>query len=286
MTIELAYRQILADLIKMYEERESAAIANWVMDHVTGKSRIDRMLVKNEELSILQLEQLQTIQQQLSIHRPIQYVLGEAWFCGMKFTVNEHTLIPRPETEELVEWIWKENPATDNLLDIGTGSGCIPIALYKKFPNTKIISIDISQEALNIARQNADSLNAIIQLVPMDFLQEDHWDSLPQFDIIVSNPPYIRLAEKENMNRNVLDFEPGLALFVPDEDPLLFYRKIAAFARNHLSRKGAVYLEINEALGKEVCALYETEGYTVVLKKDVAGRDRMVKAIFKSNISY
>ncbi len=280
MTIELAYRQILADLSKMYEERESAAIAIWVMDHVTGKSRIDRMLVKNEELSILQLEQLQTIQQQLSIHRPIQYVLGEAWFCGMKFTVNEHTLIPRPETEELVEWIWKENPATDNLLDIGTGSGCIPIALYKKFPNTKIISIDISQEALNIARQNADSLNAIIQLVPMDFLQEDHWDSLPQFDIIVSNPPYIRLAEKENMNRNVLDFEPGLALFVPDEDPLLFYRKIAAFARNHLSRKGAVYLEINEALGKEVCALYETEGYTVVLKKDVAGRDRMVKAIF------
>ncbi len=280
MTIELAYRQILADLSKMYEERESAAIANWVMDHVTGKSRIDRMLVKNEELSILQLEQLQTIQQQLSIHRPIQYVLGEAWFCGMKFTVNEHTLIPRPETEELVEWIWKENPATDNLLDIGTGSGCIPIALYKKFPNTKIISIDISQEALNIARQNADSLNAIIQLVPMDFLQEDHWDSLPQFDIIVSNPPYIRLAEKENMNRNVLDFEPGLALFVPDEDPLLFYRKIAAFARNHLSSKGAVYLEINEALGKEVCALYETEGYTVVLKKDVAGRDRMVKAIF------
>jgi release factor glutamine methyltransferase len=279
MTIELAYRQILADLSKMYEERESAAIANWVMDHVTGKSRIDRMLVKNEELSILQLEQLQTIQQQLSIHRPIQYVLGEAWFCGMKFTVNEHTLIPRPETEELVEWIWKENPATDNLLDIGTGSGCIPIALYKKFPNTKIISIDISQEALNIARQNADSLNAIIQLVPMDFLQEDHWDSLPQFDIIVSNPPYIRLAEKENMNRNVLDFEPGLALFVPDEDPLLFYRKIAAFARNHLSSKGAVYLEINEALGKEVCALYETEGYTVVLKKDVAGRDRMVKAI-------
>ncbi len=280
MTIELAYRQILADLSKMYEERESAAIAIWVMDHVTGKSRIDRMLVKNEELSILQLEQLQTIQQQLSIHRPIQYVLGEAWFCGMKFTVNEHTLIPRPETEELVEWIWKENPATDNLLDIGTGSGCIPIALYKKFPNTKIISIDISQEALNIARQNADSLNAIIQLVPMDFLQEDHWDSLPQFDIIVSNPPYIRLAEKENMNRNVLDFEPGLALFVPDEDPLLFYRKIAAFARNHLSSKGAVYLEINEALGKEVCALYETEGYTVVLKKDVAGRDRMVKAIF------
>ena len=280
MTIELAYRQILADLSKMYEERESAAIAIWVMDHVTGKSRIDRMLVKNEELSILQLEQLQTIQQQLSIHRPIQYVLGEAWFCGMKFTVNEHTLIPRPETEELVEWIWKENPAPDNLLDIGTGSGCIPIALYKKLPNTKIVSIDISQQALNIARQNADSLNAIIQLAPMDFLQEDHWDSLPQFNIIVSNPPYIRLAEKENMNRNVLDFEPGLALFVPDEDPLLFYRKIAAFARNHLSRKGAVYLEINEALGKEVCALYETEGYTVVLKKDVAGRDRMVKAIF------
>ena len=280
MTIELAYRQILADLSKMYDERESAAIANWVMGHVTGKSRIDRMLVKNEALSILQLEQLQTIQQQLSTHRPIQYVLGEAWFCEMKFTVNEHTLIPRPETEELVEWIWKENPAPDNLLDIGTGSGCIPIALYKKLPNTKIVSIDISQQALNIARQNADSLNAIIQLAPMDFLQEDHWDSLPQFNIIVSNPPYIRLAEKENMNRNVLDFEPGLALFVPDEDPLLFYRKIAAFARNHLSSKGAVYLEINEALGKEVCALYETEGYTVVLKKDVAGRDRMVKAIF------
>ena len=278
MTIELAYRQILGDLSKMYDERESAAIANWVMDHVTGKSRIDRMLVKHEELSIMQLEQLQTIQQQLSTHRPIQYVLGEAWFCGMKFTVNEHTLIPRPETEELVEWIWKENAAPKNLLDIGTGSGCIPIALNKKLPNTEITSLDISQEALKIAGQNAGSLNAAIHLIQLDFLNEDNWNSLPQFDIIVSNPPYIRLAEKENMNRNVLDFEPGLALFVPDQDPLVFYRKIAAFASKHLNKKGAIYLEINEALGKEVSELYETEGYRVELRKDVSGRNRMVKA--------
>ena len=278
MTIELAYRQILGDLSKIYDERESVTIANWAMEYITGKSRIDRMLFKNEEISTIQQQQLQTILQELSTRRPIQYVLGEAWFCGMKFIVNEHTLIPRPETEELVEWVLKENPSPKHLLDIGTGSGCISIALNKKLPNTEITSLDISQEALKIARQNADSLNAVIHLLQMDFLNEDNWNSLPQFDMIVSNPPYIRLAEKESMNRNVLDFEPGLALFVPDKDPLLFYRKIAAFASKHLKEECSIYLEINETLGKEVCKLYETEGYKVELRKDLSGRNRMVKA--------
>jgi release factor glutamine methyltransferase len=167
------------------------------------------------------------------------------------------------------------------LIDIGTGSGCIPISLKKKLPQLAVTAIDVSREALQVAKQNAATLHADINFVELDFLNEANWNQLPVFDIIVSNPPYIKQSEEVNMHKNVLAFEPSLALFVPDEDALLFYRKIAAFAKTHLTLRGILFLEINEALGNEVTALLQTLGFETALRKDMQGRDRMVKANFE-----
>ena len=255
------------------------------MEHITGKKRIDRLLDKQVLLSKAQRTKLDTILQALATYKPIQYVLGEAWFAGMLFFVNEHVLIPRPETEELVDWITSEIQNSkfkiQNIIDIGTGSGCIPISLKKKSPGLSVTAVDISNDALIVAKQNADSLQADIRLLNIDFLDETNWDQLPVFDIIVSNPPYIKQSEQSNMNKNVLDFEPLIALFVPDEDALLFYRKIAVFGKTHLAKQGYIFFEINEALGKEVCALLEANGYKVELRKDLQGKDRMVRANLK-----
>ena len=280
MTLQLAHQQLQIQLKTLYEEREAANITDWVMEHITGKKRIDRLIDKQLLLPEEQQNNLLKITTELLTHRPVQYVLGEAWFAGMKFFVNESVLIPRPETEELVEWIeevWSLEFGVWSLLDIGTGSGCIPIAVKKKLPGGSVSSIDVSVEALQVAKQNADTLGADIDFLVFDFLNEALWDSLPVFDVIVSNPPYIKQSEEKNMAKNVLDFEPLIALFVPDEDALLFYRKIAAFAKSHLTKQGMIFLEINEALGKDVVALFENDGYVVELKKDLQGRDRMVK---------
>ena len=281
MTLQLAHQQLQIQLKTLYEEREAANITDWVMEHITGKKRIDRLIDKQLLLPEEQQNNLLKITTELLTHRPVQYVLGEAWFAGMKLYVNESVLIPRPETEELIEWatesIQNSKFKIENVLDIGTGSGCIPIAVKKKLPGFSVSSIDVSVEALQVAKQNADTLGADIDFLVFDFLNEALWDSLPVFDVIVSNPPYIKQSEEKNMAKNVLDFEPLIALFVPDEDALLFYRKIAAFAKSHLTKQGMIFLEINEALGKDVVALFENDGYVVELKKDLQGRDRMVK---------
>ena len=282
MTIQSAQQEVLVQLKLLYDNREAANIADWVMEHITGKKRIDRLMDKEAALSEIQLSRLPSILAELATHKPIQYVLGEAWFAGMKFYVNEAVLIPRPETEELIEWTVKQSLELGvwslELIDIGTGSGCIPISLKKKLPQIAVTSIDISGEALKVARQNAATLNTEISFLQLDFLNEANWDQLPVFDIIVSNPPYIKQSEEANMSEHVLAFEPSLALFVPDEDALLFYRKIALFAKSHLSKRGSIFLEINEALGKEVVSLFETFGYQTELRKDMQGRDRMIKA--------
>ena len=286
MTTQSAQQQALEALKSLYDDREAANIADWVMEHITAKKRIDRLIDKQAILSAEQIAQLQSILAELSTHKPVQYVLGEAWFAGMKFYVNESVLIPRPETEELVEWIMKDIQNSkfkiQNLLDIGSGSGCIPISLKKKLPQINITSIDISEDALLVARQNAETLDADIHFIQMDFLNEVNWEQLPMYDIIVSNPPYIKQSEEANMAKNVLAFEPSIALFVPDEDPLLFYRKIVLFAKSHLSVQGMIFLEINEALGNEVVSLFEKNGFETELRKDLQGRDRMVKASFTS----
>jgi release factor glutamine methyltransferase len=222
--------------------------------------------------------------------------LNEAWFYGLKFEVNESVLIPRPETEELVDWIIKEvrgkkyevrrtaaahathhSPLT--LLDIGTGSGCIPISLKKNLPDAEVSAIDVCSEALHTATTNALNNETEINFLLLDFLDESKWNTLGQYTIIVSNPPYIKTTEANTMSKHVLDYEPHKALFVPDDDALLFYRKIADFAMQHLHHGGAAYVEINQQLGKETVELFQQKGFTVELRKDMSGNERMVKAV-------
>jgi release factor glutamine methyltransferase len=197
----------------------------------------------------------------------------------MKFKVNKHVLIPRPETEELVEQLIKDRKSklTDPaILDIGTGSGCIPIAIKKNLPASKLTAVDISKGALELAKENAVLHNAAINFILLDFLDESNWSSLPLFDIIISNPPYIPILEKEKLAKNVTDFEPHLALFVPNNSPLLFYKKIAAFGREHLLPNGKIYLETHEDYTKETAVLFRGHYQTVMTKKDIYGKERMV----------
>lgn len=276
MTLQAAQASLIAQLQTLYDARESANIADWVMEYITGKKRIDRLLVKDAPLVQEQETSLLQITGALLRHTPVQYVLGESWFCGMKFFVNPHVLIPRPETEELVSWI-RDEGRTGSILDIGTGSGCIAISLARLVPSAAITAIDVSDDALQAARKNADSLQAAVSFQQLDFLQEHNWNHLPVFDTIVSNPPYIRRSESGDMNRNVLDHEPHIALFVPDNDALLFYRKIHAFGRMHLAEGGNIFLEINEALGPETVSLFSSPGYITELRKDMQGKYRMLK---------
>lgn len=282
MTIRQAYQQLLLQLYELYSDREAANISDWVIERITGLPRIDRLLQKELPLTEQQLALLQEYTQQLLLHKPVQYVLHEAWFAGIPLYVDEQVLIPRPETEELAEWVAQHSPAVNNplVLDIGTGSGCIPIALKKKNPAWQVHALDISAAALEVAARNAATQQTTIQLHRADILNEADWSSLPVCDIIVSNPPYIRETEQLQMHRNVLAFEPHLALFVPDTDALLFYRKIAAFGLQRLTAGGLLFFEINEALGPEMARLMETMGYSgIELKKDLQGKDRMLKAI-------
>jgi release factor glutamine methyltransferase len=280
MSIELAYQQLAQQLETLYEKREASNIANWVIEHITGLKRMDRIIQKNASLTPEQELELTEKTSLLLTAQPVQYVLGEAWFAGNPYFVDASVLIPRPETEELVEWILTDDLIKNfrHFLDIGAGSGCIPITLKLKKPHAFVLSFDISKEALAIAQINATKLNADVHFMEVDILDETRWHNFPIFDCIVSNPPYIKDTERSSMAKHVTEFEPSLALFVRDEDPLVFYRKIALFALDHLEAHGNIYLEINEALGKEVLTLYEGLGYTTELRKDLSGRDRMVKA--------
>lgn len=284
MTIQLAYQQLLLQLFEIYDTREAANIAGMVIEHVTGQRKIERIIYKDLPVDESQQKQLKDMAGELLLHRPVQYVLGEAWFMDMKLLVNESVLIPRPETEELAEWIIKDMKQSGrelSLLDIGTGSGCIPIAVKKKIPEATVSAIDVSAAALQMAKLNAVKQKADILFFRLDFLEESEWNQLSKYNIIVSNPPYIRQSEESAMSNNVLAYEPYLALFVPDEDPLVFYRKIAKFAQKHLEAGGSVYVEINEALGKDVAELFEKQGFSeVILKKDMQGKDRMMRTAY------
>ncbi|MFP5042314.1 peptide chain release factor N(5)-glutamine methyltransferase [Parasediminibacterium sp. JCM 36343] len=284
MTTHSAYQQLQNQLCELYNNREATNIADWVMEYVTKQTKIERIIHKTQSINAEQAKQLEGITVQLLQYRPVQYVLQEAWFAGMKFYVDEAVLIPRPETDELVEWAVEQAKATMvtpsrlAILDIGTGSGCIPIALKKKLPQADVNAIDISHQALAVARKNADNLQAAIHLQKIDFLDESGWGKLGIYNIIISNPPYIKQSEKNSMSQHVTLFEPNMALFVSDNDPLIFYRKIAIFGQQHLVEGGHIFVEINEALGQETVALFNSCGYSTELKKDLQGKDRMVKA--------
>ncbi|WP_298514802.1 peptide chain release factor N(5)-glutamine methyltransferase [uncultured Kordia sp.] len=273
------------------------------LDEIYGKNEVDSFffmlteayfdlerfaLVLNPEFTITKEQETPMFSalSELKLEKPIQHILGKAHFFGLEFMVNEHTLIPRPETEELVAFILEKakNTNTKNLciLDIGTGSGCIPIALKKELPTARIFAIDISAEALQVAQKNADTHNVSIEFMQADVLALDTlevFDEEISFEFIVSNPPYVRNLEKAEMRKNVLEYEPDSALFVEDNNPLVFYDKIANLAMKHLKPNGSLYFEINQYLGKEMIDLLaEKQFQNIELRKDIFGVDRMLKA--------
>jgi release factor glutamine methyltransferase len=283
MTIHEAQQQLLFQLYHIYNNREAAAIADLVMENITDWKKIDRIINKQIPLSIPQNELLKKYTEELLMHKPVQYVLHEAWFCGMKLYVDENVLIPRPETEELIELVLEEAASkqltADRILEIGSGSGCIPIALKKKLPGAEIYSCDVSKSALNIAKKNATDNDTDIHFLQLDFLSETERNKLPSFNIIISNPPYIPSLDKETIDANVVNFEPHLALFVDNNDPLIFYNAIADFAKEKLNPNGNVYVEIHENLAFNVKKLFSFKGFQhIEIKKDMQGKDRMIKA--------
>lgn len=283
MTIQQAYQQLVTQLYEVYDDREAAHIGDWVIEHITGKKRIDRITDKNFPLTQEMRTVLQQYTAQLLQHRPVQYVLHEAWFAGMAFYVDEHVLIPRPETEELTEWLTESLAARAKknirILDIGTGSGCIPVTLAKKITAAEVHALDVSAGALQVAQRNAATQHVNIHFHQADILDAASWNGLPRLEVIVSNPPYIKQSEEAAMQRNVLAWEPHLALFVPDNDALLFYRAIAVFGKQYLLPDGWLFLEINEALAAETVQLLQEHGYiTIDVKKDMQGKERMIRA--------
>jgi release factor glutamine methyltransferase len=238
-------------------------------------------LNKNEKIEQNIFDHISSALRDLKNSVPIQYIIGETEFYDLTFKVNKHTLIPRQETEELVHAIINENKITaPNILDVGTGSGCIPIVLARNIAGANVSSVDISEGAIVIAKENATLNNVTIDFHLRDFLKWDMYSWERGYDIIVSNPPYVKESEKELMEKNVLTYEPHTALFVDDEDPLIFYKRIAEFAKVHLRKGGKLYFEINEALGQEMIELQKSLGFSSVrLMKDLNGRDRMTSAV-------
>ncbi|MGH2553458.1 MAG: peptide chain release factor N(5)-glutamine methyltransferase [Chitinophagaceae bacterium] len=279
MTVREAEKHITEQLTPVYKQGEANSIATLVIEYITGTVRTKLNSIKQNSLIAAQSEQLHQIIKRLQQHEPVQYILNESWFCGLKFYVDKCVLIPRSETEELVEWIIDNCrfPIDElKIMDMGSGSGCIPIALKRRIRKAEVWSCDISNDALAVAKKNAETLGADVKFEQLDFLDKHVWDRLPEFDIIVSNPPYVPQKDKTTMQTNVLNFEPPHALFVPDNDPLIFYRAIAEFGKSHLRKKGAIYCEIHEDLGKEVIHLFESCGYISEIKKDMQQKDRMV----------
>jgi release factor glutamine methyltransferase len=267
------------ELNSLYPEEEISSIAGIIIRTVTGLSRLHQIYDQGQAITEGQAEKIIEYSAELLTGKPLQYVIGETIFYDCKIKVNSSTLIPRPETEELADLIIKENRNfKGTILDIGTGSGCIAIALSKNISGAEVMGTDISEEALNTANENA-SLNMVrVKFVENDILNPG---SLLKFKagIIVSNPPYVKESERTLMKQNVLDFEPHTALFVPDDDPLLFYRAIKKSASGILIPGGSIYLEINEALGKEMLSLFQSQGYSEVkLIRDINGKDRILKA--------
>lgn len=276
------YRTIFTqELASLYDEYEIESFFYIILEDFHHMKRVDLALNPDFELSPELMHQWENVVAQLKEQRPIQYILGETEFYGLPFYVNEHTLIPRPETEELVDWIIKESKVKSQksefkILDIGTGTGCIAISLAKNLPNTKVYAMDVSDAALAVAKRNAERNNVDITFIHQSILETD--DLGETFDIIVSNPPYVRNLEKQEIKKNVLDYEPHLALFVEDNDALLFYRKITELAIKNLSENGQLYFEINQYLGNEMVQLLQQHNFKdVELRKDIYGNDRMMK---------
>ncbi len=268
-------------LKNIQDDQEIESFFFILTEYLYHMKRVDVALNPDFEISDEEVEKWNTILSELQQEKPIQYITNEAWFYGLRFEVNENTLIPRSETEELVEWIIQSQKSKVKsqkleILDIGTGTGCIPISLKANLPQANVSAIDISEKALEVAKRNAASNKVEINFIQTNILEVE--DLNQSFDIIVSNPPYVRNLEKQEIKKNVLDFEPHLALFVEDTDALLFYRKIAQLSLKNLSLNGLLFFEINQYLGNETVELLENLGFkNIELKKDMYGNDRMIR---------
>jgi len=283
MSLQDTKQAIKHQLGNLYDAIEMNSMVNIIIEEVTGWDALHQNIHKNDALEPSQIEQLDHYVEQLLTGKPLQYIIQKAWFLGKAYFVNEAVLIPRPETEELVEWIIEYAQIINkplSILDIGTGSGCIPISLKLAIPNAHITAIDISKEALAIAEQNAASYHTEIEWIAQDILQTKQLKD--RYDIMVSNPPYIPLREKLSMQKQVADHEPEIALFVPDQFPLIFYSKIAHIGKSALKPNGQLFFEIHYDQGEAIIALLNEMGYHAELRQDIFGKDRMVRASLKS----
>lgn len=275
--IALLFRQ---ELLSIYEPREVESFISLAFDEVLAFDKVDIFMKGDTAIPDQLTTRFFSILEGLKSQQPIQYILGKMVFYGLPIRVNSSVLIPRPETEELVHWILEEDfKSRCTVLDLGTGSGCIAIALKDNLRQAQVYGLDNSIAPLNLAQHNAKANNLNINFFQFDILEQESLGFM-KFDLMVSNPPYVRLSEKESMLPNVLDFEPEAALFVPDDEPLIYYRKIVELALGHLNKNGKLYFEINENFGHEVVQLMKDQGFTnVVLKKDFNGKDRMVGGV-------
>ena len=278
MTIKDLYNKYFIELKDLYQTGEATAITKIMFEHFAKISGSDMIINAKKELDNDIEHLLQNALLQLKDHVPVQHITGQAWFYNLNFEVNNAVLIPRSETEELVlEAInFLKGNEGKKVLDIGTGSGCIPISIKKNIANALITSVDVSRAAISVAEKNAAKNNVEINFVEMDFLDEGNYKGLAEFDLIISNPPYIPENEKNILDKNVVDFEPQLALFVPNNNPLIFYKKILIFAENHLAKNGKILLETHEDFAIITSEIFIAAKYEVEIKKDMQGKDRML----------
>lgn len=283
MTLLTLKQQFKTELAGQYENIELSSLLSILFEHITGWNQINQVVNKDENLTQSHIDALQNALKELKEGRPIQYITGKAWFMGNNLLVNENVLIPRPETEELVDWITEYATIIDKplqIMDIGTGSGCIAISLKLALPNCMVAGLDISEEALAVAKENAKQLNAEISWMQENILDTTYLPN--KFDIIVSNPPYIPFKENVNMQVQVKNFEPSIALFVTNEDPLIFYRTIARLGKQYLNPNGQLFFEMHYDQGKALLALFDEMGYHAELRQDMFGKDRMLRASLKN----
>lgn len=276
-----AFKQALAPI---YGLREIEALTLLTIAEITGSTKAHLKAFPEKELTPAQAAEATTILTRLQTGEPLQYILGHTEFCGLPFKVNPFVLIPRPETEELVEWVLEQVGSKEleacNVLDIGTGSGCIAISIKKRSRTVQVSAVDISAGAISTAKENANLNGVEVNFIEDDILKPVNQSLLTaHYSLIVSNPPYVTLHDKTQMHRNVTDFEPHTALFVPENDPLIFYRAIADFAMTTLTPEGLLFFEINESLGKKTMAMLKERGFkNIELRQDMSGRDRMIRA--------
>ena len=270
-----------SNLGTQFPDSELRGFLNWILEFVLDFSVMDALMKEDDFLKKEEINEIHRISKLINQHIPIQQIVGYAWFYGIKFPISKNVLIPRPETEELVDWILKDDVSTKTVLDIGTGSGCIPISIALN-SNASVSSLDVSDLALDQAKKNAELFKTQINFIQANILDSKVVYQLDNYDVIVSNPPYVLESDKELMSAIVLNNEPHLALFVPDTKALIFYEAIAEIATKRLNKNGLLYFEIHELKSEETINMLNSKGFTQIeLRKDMQGKDRMIKAVWK-----